>query len=107
MSKQDVMGVAQDVGIPATHMAWPVGSAPALPWMAFYVSSDDGIYADDTVFKQNIRWALELYQRTCDDDLVSRVEESVLRRFGPFSKTETWVEDENCLQTTYYFTDLN
>lgn len=107
MSKQDVIAVGTDAGIPAVHMAWPIGSAPPLPWLAFHVESQRGIYADNTVYKATPRWVLELYQRTCDDALVKRVEESVLRRFGPFTKSEAWVEDENCLQTTYYFTDTN
>lgn len=107
MSKEDVFAVAQDAGIPAAHMAWPVGSAPALPWLVFYVESQYGTYADNTIYKPSPRWAIELYQRTCDDELVEKVEASILERFGPFSKTESWVEDENCLQTTYYFTDTN
>lgn len=105
MSKEDVFAVATDAGMPAVHMAWPIGSAPALPWAAFHVSSQSGMNADNTLYAPSTRWAFELYQKTSDGELEARVEQSILGRFGPFSKTESWVEDENCLMTTYYFTD--
>lgn len=107
MSKQDVYSIAEDAGIPAVHMAWPIGSAPSLPWFVFYVSNQSGFNADDTMYAPVYRWALELYQKTSDEELEAKVEQSILEKFGSFSKSESWVEDENCLMTTYYFTDMN
>lgn len=104
MSRADVVAAVRAAGIPVVHMAWPKGSAPRLPWAAYYLDDQDGMYADDEVWAAVERWVVELYEREPDEDLEALLESSISEAFGPFDKSETWVESEGCTQTTYRFT---
>ena len=36
----DVYAAVSSCGIPVTHVAWPVGKSPALPWAVYTVEVD-------------------------------------------------------------------
>lgn len=106
MSRADVVAAVKAAGIPCVHMAWPKGSAPRLPWAAFYLDSQSGAEADDSVYAPVMRWVVELYQKEPDEALEARLEGSLQAAFGPFDKSESWVEQEGCTQTAYRFTQI-
>ena len=106
MSATDVMSCVTSCGVPCIRNAWPKGSAPSLPFAVFYLDEQDGTYADNAVFSRKYSWCVELYQRTNDQGLEDAVEAAIESWFGPYSKTEAWVESEGCVQTAYYFTDM-
>ncbi len=107
MSHVDVKSCVESAGLPCVHMAWPVGSAPDLPWCAFYVDEGDGFYADGLNYAGRTSWVVELYQRSRDASIESALESALSERFGPFRKTEAWVASEGCVQTSYYFTQVD
>lgn len=104
MSHADVKSCIESAGLPCVHMAWPTGSAPGLPWCAFYADSTDGFYADGRNYVRRTSWVVELYQSPRDPAVESALESAISRRFGPFRSTEGWVASEGCVQTSYYFT---
>lgn len=104
MSRKDVNAVLESTGLPAAHMAWPVGSAPDLPWAVFYLEEDRKLNADNRRWATYGTWAVELYQRAADPEIEGKVEDALSEAFGDYSKEETWVESENCLMTVYRFT---
>lgn len=106
MSASDVMACVASCGIPCVRNAWPKGSAPKLPWAVFMLDETDGFYADGRVSATVNRWYVELYQKTNDQELEGRLEAAIQDWFGPYSKTEAWVDTESCVQTAYYFTDI-
>lgn len=90
-------------GVPLAFMAWPSGSAPPLPWAVYRLDEDAAMYADGERWFDASRWALELYEAAPDQGTESAVESSVRSAFGDFSKQEAWIDEENCLMTTYTF----
>lgn len=106
MSKANVVACVRSAGLQVAHMAWPVGSAPALPWCVFYLYEDGKLNADDKRYYACPTWAVELYQRQSDTETETALEDAIHVSFGDFNKTEVWVESEGCLQTTYTFTEL-
>ena len=106
MSASDVMACVASCGIPCVRNAWPKGSAPKLPWAVFMLDETDGVYADGRVYSTKNRWYVELYQKTNDQELEGRLEAAIQDWFGPYTKTEVWVDAESCVQTVYYFTDI-
>ena len=106
MGRAEVKAVIDAASVPSVHMAWLEGHAPELPWCAFYLEDTDGVYADDGFAAKANRWVIELYQKQSDSELEDALEESITARFGPFSKSETWVSNENCIQTSYYFKEI-
>lgn len=93
-------------GIPSVHMAWREGTAPELPWCVFYIEDTDGVFADNSITVSSTKWVVELYQRQSKQDVEDAVEAAILSAFGPFTKSEAWVEKENCIQTSYYFKEI-
>lgn len=106
MSATDVMSCVASCGIPCVRNAWPKGSAPRLPWATFALDECAGSYADNSVYAEKNSWYVELYQETNDQELENALEAAIQSWFGPYMKTEAWVDSESCVQTTYYFTDI-
>lgn len=107
MSKADVKRMLKSCGIPCIHMAWPENSAPELPWAVFYLEEEWGFDADDTRFAKASDWCVELYQRTSDEGLETRLEQAIQDSFGTYDKTEAWLDSENAIATTYTFRQIS
>ena len=106
MSGRRLKTVLDELGLPSVRFAWPEGSAPELPWAVFWIDEEDGIYADGRMEARRREWTLELYQKTSDEELEERLEDAIIANFSPFRKSEAWVDDENVIQTVYYFTEI-
>lgn len=106
MSGESVVAAISSVPLPCAHMAFPIGSAPALPWCVYYLDEMDGYAADNTLLAKRNRWVIEHYWKVHDDAIEASLEQAILDNFGAYTKTETWVDTENCVQTTYYFSEI-
>lgn len=106
MNGTNVVRAVEGVGLPCAHMAFPEGSAPDLPWCVYYLDESSGFNADNTIYAEDARWVVEHYWKTYDQEKESALEQTILSEFGPYTKTETWVQDENCTQTSYYFHEI-
>lgn len=86
-------------------MAWPVGSAPNLPWAVFYMDDSEAV-GDNGGYAERQDWVVELYQRSRDAALEKELEGALRGRYGAIAKSESWSSSESCLITAYYFTDF-
>ena len=103
MSAQHVYDTISTAGIPIAHIAWPKGKAPDLPWAVYRLDSNMAFEADNVNYVENPRWEVDLYQKSTDQELEHVIEEAIAMEFGPYSKSETWLSDENCHATVYLF----
>lgn len=102
--RERVYEALKATGIPVAHMAFAKGKAPSLPWMVYIQGASDGIYADNTNYRNQAEFFVELYQMPTSRD-VERKLEAALSEFGAWSREEEiWVEDEGCIETVYRFT---
>ncbi len=92
--------------MPCAHMAFPIGSAPDLPWCVYYLDEMDGFAADNRLLAKRNNWVVEHYWKDYDEEKESALESAIESSFGAFTKSEVWVEDENCVQSTYYFAEI-
>lgn len=106
MTGENVVAAISGAGMPICHMAWPAGSAPKLPWCVFYLNEDETLYADDAPYADRAEWCVELYCKPDDADSAPKVERALREGFGNFTKSEAWVEDQGCLQTSYVFDEI-
>jgi hypothetical protein len=90
-------------GFPGTHMAYPLGEAPALPWWCYSEVSDGRLVADGENYAELPRFEVQFLQRERDPEARAAME-SAIAAIGPFRRSESWSESENCLITTYDFT---
>lgn len=106
MSGENVMTAVRSAGLPVAHVAWPVGSAPDLPWCVYLLDEDGKLAADDSRWCSLTRWRVELYTRQGDDESCPKLEAALAAAFGDYDKEETWVESESCVMTSYRFTEI-
>jgi hypothetical protein len=106
MSAKDVVAAVKAAGLPVAHVAWPVGSAPALPWCVYLIDEDGKLSADDSRWCSLTRWSVELYSKQGDEESAPKLEAALTAAFGDYSKEETWVESESCVMTSYLFTEI-
>lgn len=104
MARKEVQAAISPI-LPCAHMAWRKGSAPNLPWCVFYEDDMGGFYADGEI-SSITHWTLELYQEYCDSAIEKQIEEAIVSNFSPFSRYETWVEEEGAILTVYQFTEI-
>ena len=73
-----IVSTAASCGVECAHMAWPEGSAPELPWAVWRLDSETGFFADDGKYAGAGTYAVELYERACDEGLHARIEKVVM-----------------------------
>jgi hypothetical protein len=92
--------------MPCAHMAFPIGNAPNLPWCVYYLDETEGIAADNRLHVRRNRWIVEHYWKDYDEEAETALEMALEQSFGVFTITESWVDTENCMETAYYFTEI-
>ncbi len=106
MTPEKVVSCIKGCGLECAHMCFPKGSAPPLPWAVYYLDATDDMCADDGVFEEVAEWTVELYEKSADYGLHRKVKAAIAEAFAPPTVEQTWVDDENCLLTTYTFREI-
>ena len=85
---------------PTAKIAWPIGSAPDLPWIV-YTPEPGFVYADNENYERTCASTVSLYEANPDNELEGRVE-AVLSGFSPYSRgVTTHLYSENCYVTEF------
>lgn len=92
-------------GLPGTKYAWPLGSAPPLPWFVYYRARGGEVHADNTNYHLLPRYVAELYLAENVPETVDAFEEAV-RSLGTFTRRDEWLEGEGCMMHRFAFTLL-
>ena len=90
-------------GLPGTHHAWPEGGAPSLPWFTYELEDDGAVAADDSNYGYVPVYRASLYQKSIDADVERAFESAISSGFGPHTREEYFIEDENAYMTTFTF----
>ena len=107
MSHKDVQATVKSVGIPCAHLAFPKGTAPKLPWAVYAENDTDGVCADNILYVPRHEWRVELYEASRDGELEEKLAQAIEQAFSPVRRYESWIEEENCLMVTFYFTEFD
>lgn len=99
MSLNEFKALLEKSGIPVAYYAFPEGEAPPLPFLCYFIPFSNNFSADGTVYKKINHIQVELYVKTKNPEIEERIEE-VLSSFC-WEKTETYLEDEKCLEVIY------
>lgn len=83
------------------YRAWPVGKAPALPFICFMVDGSDNFGADNIVYKAINRVNVELYSKNKDTTSEGLIE-ALFETLGIYwEKDELYLDDEQCYEIIY------
>lgn len=85
--------------LPVTYEAWPIGHAPALPFICYRVTDSDNFPADNAVYFPILNIDVELYTDNKSPTTESTVE-TALAGFV-WDKSEEYISDERMYEITY------
>lgn len=85
--------------LPVTYNSWPIGHAPALPFICFRVTGSDNFPADNAVFFPTQDVDVELYTENKAPETEALLEAAL----APFvwEKTEEYISDERMYEIIY------
>lgn len=83
------------------YRAFPVGKAPKLPFICYFVTTTDNFDADNTVYHVIRNVAVELYTVKKSEDVEALVEAKFAEIGIVWEKEEDYLDDENCYEVIY------
>lgn len=86
------------------YRCFPVGQAPALPYICYEVDDSRNVIGDNEVIKEILDVDIDLYSRKKDTTSEGLIEAALKTAKIPWNKTETYIESEDCIMVTYSIT---
>ena len=83
------------------YNAWPVGEAPALPFICYYSTGSDNFAADNVVYGSQRPVRIELYTRSKDLATEAALEGKLTREGIYWTRDESYIDDEKVYLTVY------
>lgn len=101
MNHEQVVAMAEEIGLPFAYDHFIEGQSPEPPFLVFLYPGSNNFAADGTTYFKVNRLHLELYTDEKSIELEEQVE-AVLTRHGIFyGKSEVWIESENLYEVLY------
>ena len=85
------------------YRAFPVGAAPALPFICYLDVSTDNMFADNEVYAVIYEIDVELYTQFKDLASESKVEECLKGLGISWNKSDEYIDSENMYEVIYSF----
>lgn len=77
------------------------GTAPALPFVVYYVDGTDNFDADDKVYLKRQNIIVELYTATKSPSTEELIETALDNAGIPWESTESYIDTESCYLIAY------
>lgn len=84
------------------YLAFPEGEAPQLPFICYFVENSDNFGADNEVYFEVNRIAIELYTKYKSPADETLVENALKANSIYWEKEETYLSDERCFEVIYH-----
>ena len=86
------------------YNAWPVGEAPALPFICYFSTGSDNFAADNIVFNSSRPVRIELYTKQKDLATEAALEAKLTHEGIYWTRDESYIDDEKVFLTVYEVT---
>lgn len=86
------------------YRAFPVGEAPALPFVCYLATNTNNFDADNKVYAVIQNVDVELYTATKSETTEAALETALNDNGLVWEKSEVYLEDENCYEIIYTLT---
>ena len=101
MTYQEINTMIEGIGLPSTYYSFPIGEAPELPYIVFYYPNYDDLSADNINYQPIAQLNIELYTENKDFQTEKQVEQVLTSNGLFFSKSETYIEQEQMYEALY------
>lgn len=101
MTYQEVASMVKSIGLPFAYYQFPEGTGQAPPFICYFYSESDDIYADEQNYQKKPVLNIELYTSEKDFELEAVVE-GILNDNGlTYYREENYINSEKLYQIAY------
>lgn len=105
MTTQELSSIVAGIGLPYAYYQFPPDDPnnppPDPPFICYFFARSNDLYADDSNYATINHLVIELYSDDKDFEHEAAVESALRGAELPWSKSETYLDDERMYMTTY------
>ena len=101
MTYKEIATMVSSIDLPFSYYQFPKGTDQAPPFVVFFYSQTDDLYADESNYQRIVQLNIELYTREKDFEKEAAVE-GILQNSGlSYYKEENYIDSEKMYQIAY------
>lgn len=101
MTYKEIAAMIESIGLPYAYYQFPEGTGQEPPFVVFFYSNTDDLYADESNYQRIVTLNIELYTREKDFEKEATVE-GILQNSGlSYYKEENYIDSEKMYQIAY------
>lgn len=101
MTYRDIAAMVEEIGVPTSYYQFPRNTEIAPPFVCFFFEDSDDFTADNKNYQKIRPLSIELYTDAKDYGLEQTVEDLLDSYDLPYSREETYIENERLYMVTY------
>ena len=101
MTTQEVFSMLSGINIPVAYYQFPDDTVKAPPFICFFYSDSNDVFADNTNYQKVERLVVELYTDNKDFSLESQVETALNNKELVYTRDETYLDSERMYEVIY------
>ena len=101
MTFQEVNNMVESIGLPYAYFQFPEKTGQAPPFICFFYTNSDDLFADNSNYQDIRRLNIELYTSTKDFALEKTIENTLKLNGFSYYREENFIETEKIWQIAY------
>ena len=101
MTFQEVKNMVESIGLPYAYFQFPEKTGQAPPFVCFFYTNSDDLFADNSNYQDIRRLNIELYTSTKDFALEKTIEDTLKLNGFSYYREENFIETEKIWQIAY------
>lgn len=101
MTFQEVKNMVESIGLPYAYFQFPERTGQAPPFICFFYTNSDDLFADNSNYQDIRRLNIELYTSTKDFALEKTIEDILKLNGFTYYREENFIETEKIWQIAY------
>lgn len=101
MTYKEISQMIAGAGLPYAYYQFPEDTPQAPPFICFFFSQTDDVFADDTNYQRIVQLNIELYTNVKDFDLEASLEDILQNNNLTYYKEENYIDSEKLYQIAY------
>lgn len=101
MTQKQVAKMVKDIGLPNAYYQFPEGTKQKPPFICFFFTGSDDVFADNQNYQRIEVLNIELYTAEKDFDNEALIERTLAENHLTFYKEENYIDTEKMWQIAY------
>lgn len=101
MTRAEVATMIEEIGLPCAYYQFPEDTEQATPFVVFFYSNTDDLYADDENYQRIEVLNIELYTSYRDFEKEAAIEQILKNHGFSYYMESSYIDSEKMQQTAY------